>query len=110
MGSLEIEAMRVIESAFEELEESARGRVLRWAREKYESAVPTARAEPSRTRKKTNSARKMPPVRTKQKLGIVDDLNLRPRDKESFLDFVGKKMPKSDQEKCVLAVYYVSRV
>jgi hypothetical protein len=38
---------------------------------------------------------------------MVRDLNLKPKDKKSFADFVAEKQPSSNFEKCAVAVYYL---
>lgn len=40
----------------------------------------------------------------------VKDLNLRPKDVESFDDFVAKKLPRDNQEKFAVAVYWLEEI
>lgn len=45
--------------------------------------------------------------KVKSPLTIVKDLNLKPKDKKSFDDFVAAKQPNSHQERCLVSVYYL---
>jgi hypothetical protein len=111
----EIEALKTVDEVLSGLtEDGARDRVLRWACEKYMARTTTlpstapqspasntaerARQTKSKSRTKTSSG----PSPT-----IVRDLNLKPKGKTSFDQLVAQKTPKSNQHKCVVAVYYL---
>jgi len=103
----EIDAITSLENTLSQLEDpEARDRVLKWASEKFSSRPLLLtdsiekKVKPSRKKKKTKSA-------TKLSFSIVKDLNLNPEGKSSFQDFVNSKKPKTEQEKCVIAVYYL---
>ena len=48
--------------------------------------------------------RKTPPV------SAVKNLDLRPKDKQSFADFVASKRPSTNLERCLTAAYYLSDI
>lgn len=54
-------------------------------------------SSPRRTRDRTSPTR-------------LKDLNLRPKGVQSFEDFVAEKQPRSDHERKLLAVYYLTRI
>lgn len=119
----EMEALQQVDTVLNELGDGkARERVLRWAWDKYSSeAMPDAGAgeadsgsyRQGATRKSAKrKAVKRKPSRGKGKkpkntLSIVKDLNLKPKGKKSFREFADQKKPKSLQEKCTVAVYYL---
>lgn len=113
----EIDALKTIDEVLAGLGDGAmRDRVLRWACQKYAVGTsfpttdtedrivpsPPAKAAPAKpkgkSRAKANSAASP---------SIVRDLNLKPKGKESFDQFAAKKKPGSNQQKCVVAVYYL---
>jgi hypothetical protein len=109
----EIDAMKVIADALEELEdEGARDRVVRWAWSRYSQQARPApgspSGEPSRKRLPRSRAKKKT---TRPSPSIVKDLNLRAEGSQSFRDFARGKGPSMNlRKKCTVAVYYLSRV
>jgi hypothetical protein len=111
----EIEALKTIDEVLSALaENAARDRVLRWACGKYMVAAPMASAShtqaaagktPQRARKSKNKSR--PKASSASSPSIVTDLNLKPKGKSSLDQLVAQKLPKSNQHKCVVAVYYL---
>jgi len=115
-GISEIDAIRTIDDALSQITDSAsRDRILRWAWQKYASEpLPGERPDmedsdaarkPQKRREGKSTARK----KRKPKSGptIVKDLNLRPKGKKPFADFIAEKQPSDNQEKCTVAVYYL---
>lgn len=117
----EIDAMKALEDAFENLDSDARERVLIWATSKFAKAVKVSQA-PEQPTIPQHSGKTAPPkssTPSKKKAGgssgsgkktiITMDkgLNLTPSGKKSALDFVGEKKPSNVKEKCVVAAYYL---
>ncbi|MBS0535429.1 MAG: hypothetical protein JSR72_15330 [Proteobacteria bacterium] len=44
------------------------------------------------------------------KIEIIKDLDLRPKGKISFVEFIGQKRPKTNEDKYVVAVYYLEQI
>lgn len=112
----EIDAMKAIETAMGAVEDpKARDRVLRWAWDRYASGPIPARegengeAGRGRRGKKRGGVKKnrRKDAKSRGRLSIVKDLNLRPDGKRSLLDFAKDKRPASNLEKCVVAIYYL---
>jgi hypothetical protein len=118
----ELDALRTLDDSLAALpDEAARARVLKWAWEKYApshtkpmdaAAEEDTKTKKSRTRRKLRASASggaSAKPRTKQApLSIVRDLNLRPKGKEDFATFAEKKAPKSNEQKCVVCVYYLA--
>ena len=110
MALSEINAIQTIDHALQGLDEASRARVLRWAWNKYvngsspEAEAPAVRPKPSK-RKNRSKGSQRPIKRTR--LTIVKSLNLRPKGKKSFSDFVTEKKPADNQQRCTAAVYYL---
>jgi hypothetical protein len=114
----ETDAIKALDDALGGLDDpAARDRVLRWAWEKY-STKPFPQPEDDElqnnsdaTKAKKKATAKTPAsskvAKTKTSLSIVKDLNLKPKGRKSFDDFVSEKKPKSNQQKCTLSVYYL---
>lgn len=115
----EIDAIKKFEDTLTELQDpAARDRVLQWAWDKFASKakpqtpqvelnairLPTKnkKTKIAKTIKKAKSSSKNQPTPT-----IIKELNLVPSEKQSFKAFVEEKQPKSNQEKCTVAVYYL---
>ena len=115
----EVDAIKSIDDALSALEDAgARGRVLRWAWEKYateaapsnDSEEKNSAGEPSDSRKNKSARKKARPKKsgTKQSSPSIEkELNLKPKGKKSFDDFVAEKQPKANGEKCTIAVFYL---
>ena len=109
----EIDAITTLDNILSELQDSStRDRVLKWAWDKF-ATKPLPSLEPPTTasgsgrspaKKKIKTAKS--PSKSRPKLSIVKDLNLSPKGKKAFKDFVLEKQPKDNQEKCVVAVCY----
>lgn len=115
MTDSEIKALGVVDKELELLDPAARKRILRWAWDKYgaeegsiEKSVKdkkdtrTVRRKGGAVKKKARKGRK-----AKSRPTIVKDLNLRPKGKQSFIEFSTSKRPTNNQEKCAVAVYYL---
>ncbi len=107
----EIRAMQQLDDLLSSLEdEKAKRRIMAWAIDKHnlelrvEENVKKARAGEEGKGKKTK-----PPVdkKSKQKLSIDKGLNLKPKNKSSFRDFVEKKKPSNLKQKMAVCVYYL---
>lgn len=116
----EVEALKALDDALAGLEDAqARDRVLRWAWEKYSTrSTPLEEEDDTEDRESSPSARRRKKTATKKKqlkpggkkkssLSIEKDLNLKPKGKKSFDEFVAEKQPKANHEKCTVAVYYL---
>ena len=112
----EVDAIRALEDALSQVQDpQTRDRVLKWAWDKYSSRPsPAVEEEPKkgRTKKAGRSSKKAtaghkPRAKAKSNPSIVKDLNLAPKGKKSFGAFAKDKGPRSNQEKCVVAVYYL---
>jgi len=110
----EIDAIKALDETMAQLPDpQARNRVLKWAWDKY-STEPSPAPEEASARKlkkprkaartKTKRATK---AKSKGKPTIVKDLNLTPKGKKAFTAFAQEKGPKDNQQKCVVAVYYL---
>ena len=114
----EVQAMTDIQATLEKLSDAAaRGRVLRWAADKYgvlsTTSPPGAAGSPiprsSRKNSGTQSKRK---AARKQTLNpsLSKNLNLRPSGKPSFKEFAESKQPGTNLARCVVSVYYLKNV
>ncbi len=113
----EIEAIKELAKVLSQLTNSEeRKRVLDWACAKYSPSSGEALREekPGKLRKtKSGRGKKRGQIRSQKiNYAIVRDLNLRPKGKESFRDFVTKKLPNKSTavEICLMAVYYLKKV
>ncbi len=113
----ETEAMQKIEEVLEAVElADARDRVLTWAWSKYHSqrgSIPlgTSQARMSARRTaRTASGNSKAKAKRAHVPTFNKQLNLKPDDKPHIDAFAGERKPKSNAEKCVVAVYYLSRV
>ena len=114
MSSLnELDAMKIIDDALSQIEDEAtKERILKWVWSKYskEKLIINKDIIPLKTEnKKLNKKAKTNSSSKKQKttLSIVKNLNLSPKGKKAFKDFIQDKQPKSDQEKCTVSVYHM---
>ena len=114
----EVDALKVIDDTLTKVEDKdARNRILEWAYKKFGSSLemPTQSKEEvqkkssTKTKKTKETGKKHGKNKSPTTLSIVKDLNLKPNGKESFNDFADKKKPTSNQEKCVVAVYYLKK-
>lgn len=112
----EIDAIKAIDDAMSQVADpAARSRILRWAWEKYSSEPLPGKETQEQVSSKPTPKGKLPKkkakngAKLKSKTGpsIVRDLNLKPQNKESFQSFAQAKNPQSDQERCVVAVFYL---
>jgi len=108
----EIEAIKKLDEVLCQVEDTAaRDRILRWAWGKYASqTAPDAReiadsGTKTKARKRGRKSKKA--GRATASPTIVRDLNLRPEGKTSFRVYAEEKAPKSHEERCVIAVYYL---
>ncbi|MGA9396943.1 MAG: hypothetical protein WBV22_01680 [Anaerolineaceae bacterium] len=106
----EIDIIKILDDTLSQIEDPAiRDRILKWAWDKYSTKTvpltiesPKILKTPSSKTKKKKSQKK-----AKLSLSIVKDLNLKPSGKKSFKQFVQEKLPKDNQEKCTVAIYYM---
>jgi hypothetical protein len=73
-------------------------------RRRLEGKATPRRGKKSRAKRKATERRK--PVAPT----LVKELNLRPKNQESFSDYVSKKPPKNDHERKLVSVYYLKRI
>ena len=73
-----------------------------------DQATPTIiQQKNSKVTKKKPKVKSTKAKKTKATHSVVKDLNLRPKDKRSFNDFVNEKSPASIKEKCTTSIYYL---
>lgn len=123
MAISEVDAIKTVDDALRDLADApACERVLRWAWARYVpsaapagqpvlEAPPHAPSSRSARKTKTGGGSKAPKAkgaaRKAKSVSMVRDLNLKAKGKKSFADFVEEKQPKSNSEKCTVAVYYL---
>lgn len=124
MAASEVDAIKTIDNTLSALADAAAcERLLRWAWAKFVpsgvpptlevvSPSPQPRTKAGRRGKgrKANSddtTKNRSGSRKPRTISMVRDLNLRPKGKKSFADFVSEKQPSSNFEKCAVAVYYL---
>lgn len=115
----EIDALKAIDDALSGLDDpTAQERVLSWAWKKFSSTHTPAAADETdgpahpakgnkRTATRSSKARDKAKNKVKAPLSMARDLNLKPKGKKSFDDFVDEKKPNSIYEKCTVAAYYL---
>jgi hypothetical protein len=112
----EIETLRLVDEALSQIDEDARSRVIDWMYSKYKLTKPisvSSDANPIATRAAKTSGLKTKSVNSKKVkvvLKQVKDLDLYPKGKQSFTDFVGEKQPSNVIQKAVVAIYYMLMV
>jgi len=114
MAISEINAIGKVDTALASLDKDARKRVLEWACKKYATeSLPidesTASKKPKK-RKEKSFGKKRSRTKAKLSLAITKDLNLRPKGKKTFVDFVNEKRPTSHEQKCTVAAYYLEKI
>ena len=79
--------------------------------------TPKQRAPESQTSKQATGATAESAQKTRKKVAdsrgswvFKKDIDLRPTGKRAFLDFVAEKQPKTNEDKYVVAVYYLSEI
>jgi hypothetical protein len=105
----EIDVMKIINDNISQIQDpETRNRILRWAWEKFSTKRLLSEDE-DEIRQKLQKKKKGKKTAKKSKTGpsLVKDLNLRPSGKETFEQFVRGKKPSSNQEKCLVAAYYL---
>ena len=113
----EVEALATLDQTLAALEDpSTRNRVLEWAWSKY-STSGLSRSDGKPLDEKPNGKKVLakPKKKTGKKLPrptltIVKELNLRPQGRQTFKEFATEKQPRSNNEKCTIAVYYLQHV
>lgn len=109
----ELDAMKNIDDALSQIEDYVtKERILKWVWSKHSKEKPLVEEEtppPQKETKKLVKKLKAKSSSKKQKttLSIVKNLNLSPKGKKAFKDFIEEKQPKSDQEKCTVSVYHM---
>jgi len=109
----EIDALTKIDKLLETVTDSAaRDRILNWIWDKHASSPSPQQkvGESGGKRKKKQGKKKQRKKKGTQRrstLSIVKGLDLKPKGKTSFADFVKEKNPSSNQDKCVVSVYYL---
>jgi hypothetical protein len=98
----EIAAIAAVATALTGLEEDARGRVLRWATERYRISVPTIGSrQPANGGGKASDSN----AQVTEKELAADALKF-----EHFAEFFAKARPKSDADKALVAAYWVQAI
>jgi hypothetical protein len=113
----EILALQELVKLLDQVEPTARERVIRWASSRYGvgPSVPEPRTDRVRGEfggpRATKTVRNAPKARGKKSApSIAKDLNLRPPGKQGFPEFAAGKKPKSHQERMLCATYYLKHV
>lgn len=112
----EIDAITTLDNVLSQLQDpSARDRVLKWAWDKFSTKpIPSpeilaADGRGSQAKRTARTAKQAKaPAKPKPSISIVKDLNLSSKEKKAFKEFVKEKQPATNQEKCTVAVYYLS--
>lgn len=100
MGDPEIEAMAAVAAALAGLEEDAQGRVLRWAAERYGISVATAAARSIDGGGRAGNDGSTDEVTEEQ---IAEEAPTH----EHFADLFAAASPKSNEDKALVAAYWV---
>lgn len=113
----ELDVMRSIDGALSGVSDAqARDRILRWAWAKFSPSPSSLPHDQEQAQAKTTAKRKTQKknakcsAKSKASHTILKELNLKPSGERSFEDFVNEKQPSSNQEKCVVAAYYVANI
>jgi len=113
----ELDVMQSIDKLLSDVSDpQMRDRILRWAWSKFSptpSSLPISE-ESKTTQKKSNKSIKKKPghksSKNKTMHTMIKNLNLRPNGKESFNDFVEKKQPANNLDKCIVIIYYLINI
>jgi hypothetical protein len=100
MADPEIEAMSAVAAALASLEEDARGRVLRWAAERYGITVPTGGSRGGRAADGGIGASDVTEQEIVQEAPVY----------EHFAEFFAKAQPKTDPDKALVAAYWLQAI
>lgn len=109
----ELEVMKIIDDSLSQIDDdSVKDRILKWALSKYSKVnipVYEAPVNAHKKQKKVTKKHNQKSSSSKQKssLSIVKNLNLSPKGKKAFKEFIEEKQPNSDQEKCTVGVYHM---
>lgn len=104
MGDPEIDAMSAVATALADLEEAARGRVLRWAAERYDVRMNVSMAD-----------RRAGEVPGEHAGGADEDLTNREVAEEApayahFAELFNKAQPKTEPDKALVAAYWLQAI
>jgi hypothetical protein len=109
----EIDVMRVIDDSLSQIsDEPTKARILKWVLAKHSKDIKPVVEEiviPESKKKRKMEKTKQPSKKSKKTLSIIKELNLSPKGKTPFPEFIKEKQPSSDQEKCVASVYHLQR-
>jgi len=121
MGTIsEIDALKAVDDALAKIEDAdTRDRILDWAFKKYSSSplsinineddsIDDAPVTKKKVAKKKAKSKTKGKAKSATTLSIVKDLNLKPSDKQTFIQFSELKKPSSNLQKCIVAVYYLN--
>ena len=106
----EIEVMKLLDDALTQIQDAgAKNRILKWAWEKFSTETLPSETENKKIQKKKLKIKK-PTTKSKSGPSLVKDLNLKPSSKKAFDQFIKDKQPTSNQEKCLVAGYYLKYI
>ncbi|MCW5887051.1 MAG: hypothetical protein KIT07_02895 [Anaerolineales bacterium] len=101
----EFEVMKKLDELLNQLpDEQSRRRVLDWANNKHGFVNTDPLPKIQKPKKKPKQSK--PKI---EKIRASKDLNLHPKGGESFLEFIEKKQPKSQDEKNTAAIYFMEK-
>ncbi len=100
MSDPEIEAMSAVTTALAGLEEDARGRVLRWAAERYGISMPSAGARGGKAAEDSGGSRAVTEEEIVQEAPVY----------EHFAELFAKAQPKTDADKALTAAYWLQAI
>lgn len=109
----EIDIMKYLDESLSQIQDVAtRNRILHWAWGKFSTKDVPLEAEDEMKQKniKTIIGKSKKVKKSRSAPSLVKDLNLRPSGKQTFEQFIQEKNPSSNQEKCLIAAYYLNQI
>jgi hypothetical protein len=114
----EIDALKKIDEILSNVtDKEALKRIILWMSDKYskdllkrdEILIDNTPKRSSKT-KPTKGKTAKSSTKAKSTFSVVKNLNLKPADQDSFLDFAGNKKPTSHKQKIVVCIYYLKNL
>jgi hypothetical protein len=108
-GKSEFDIMKSIDELLSDVsDEKEKDRIINWIFGKYgkeKEEIVSGNAKYGKKRSVSSEGKsKQKPQR------IISDLDLRPNNKKSFIDFINEKKPNNMKEKLTLSVYYLKNI
>ena len=107
----EIDIMKEIDKILCRIKDPAtRDRILQWAWSKFSSRPIILNSVKKSKENKGKKAKGEKKTKRKISYSILKDVNLKPKDKQTFEDFVAEKNPQAMIDKCMVSIYYLIRI